>query len=249
MKFKLLATSTLLSTLLLFSACGTSSNNGLGGLGDIASVALGLPGSAVGTDEISRGLKEALSKSSQIVVSQVGKPGGYLNDSDIHIPLPNALVSARKIGNTVGMGGFFNDLESRLNRAAEVAAPKAQSIFLRAIQQMTFNDAKQILNGPDNAATQFFQRNTSDQLSAAMRPIVDQSLAQVGAVTTFNNLLNTYNRIPLAPKLEADLTTHVLNEGMQGLFFYIAKEEQAIRRNPLKRTSALLQRVFGAGGS
>lgn len=248
MKISLVARIALLSTCLSLAACGSSGKD-LGQLAGVAGAVLGQSGAGLGSGEIARGLKEALSKSSQIVVSQVGKPGGYLNDPAIHVPLPNALVSAKKIGQRVGMDGFFNDLEGRLNKAAELAAPKAQSIFLGAIQQMTFNDATQILNGPDDAATQFFQRSTSDQLRSAMRPLVDESLAQVGAVNSFNNLLKTYQRIPLAPKVEADLTTHVLNEGMKGLFYYIAKEEQAIRNNPLKRTSALLQKVFGAAGS
>ncbi len=230
------------------AGCGTSGKD-LGQIATAAGAVLGQPGSALGSDEIARGLREALSKSSDIVVNQVGRSGGYLNDPSIKVPLPTALVRARDIGKRVGMDNFFVDLESRINRAAEVAAPKARGIFLSAIRQMTINDAKTILNGPDDAATQFFERSTSGQLKNAMRPIVDDSLAQVGAVTTFNNLLTAYRRIPLAPEVDADLTEHVLEEGMEGLFFYIAKEEQAIRSNPLKRTSELLQRVFGGAGN
>ncbi len=233
---------------LILSGCGTSGKD-LGQIATAAGAVLGQPGSTLGSNEIARGLREALSKSSGIVVNQVGRSGGYLNDAAIKVPLPTALVKARDIGKRVGMDNFFVDLESRINRAAEVAAPKARGIFLSAIQQMTITDAKTILNGPDDAATRFFERSTSGQLKSAMRPIIDDSLAQVGAVTTFNNLLTAYRRIPLAPEVDADLTEHVLEEGMEGLFFYIAKEEQAIRRNPLKRTSELLQRVFGAAGT
>lgn len=231
---------------LLASSCSTG-GGGLGSLASTASAVLGQSGAALTTDEISLGLKEALSKGSEIVVDQVGQPGGYEKDTDIHVPLPNQLQRARKVAGAVGLDGFFVDLESRMNRAAEVAAPKARSIFLGAIQDMTLSDANGILRGPDDAATRFFERTTSPQLRSAMRPLIDQSLAQVGAVNSFNQMLTAYRKIPLAPKVDADLTTHVLNEGLEGMFFYLAKEEKAIRNNPLKRSSELLRRVFGSG--
>lgn len=224
------------------SSCATSNKD----LEAIAGVLLESEGSELTINEISRGLKEALQKSSQVVVAQVGKQNGYAGDSNIKIPLPRDLAKAKDYANRVGMGGFFDDLELKLNRAAERAAPRARSLFSNAIQQMTLDDAKGILNGPDNAATRYFEGKTSAQLRRAMRPIVDDSLSQVGAVNTFNELLTAYRQIPLAPPVEADLTSHVLDEGLEGLFFYIAKEEKAIRENPLKRTSQLLQRVFGS---
>lgn len=248
MKSKLNTRLAVILSVFTLAGCGTSGKD-LGQIATAAGAVLAQSGSALGGDEIARGLREALSKGSEIVVSQVGQSGGYLNDPAIKVPLPNALVKARSIGKRVGMDNFFVDLESRINRAAEVAAPKARSIFLSAIQQMTITDAKQILDGPDDAATRFFERTTSGRLKNAMRPIIDDSLAQVGAVTTFNNLLTAYRQIPLAPAVDADLTEHVLEEGMEGLFYYIAEEEQAIRRNPVKRTSELLRRVFGSTGS
>ena len=111
---------------------------------------------------------------------------------------------------------------------------------------MTLEDAKGILTGPDDSATQFFRGAMGSRLSAAMKPIVDDSLAQVGAVNMFNNLLTSYRRIPLAPPVEADLTQHVVDLGMDGIFHYIAVEEKAIRDNPVKRTSEILRRVFSS---
>ncbi len=156
------------------------------------------------------------------------------------------MQKARKLASKVGLEGSFDDLELKLNRAAEEATPKAKELFMSAIRDMSVDDAKGILQGPDNAATQYFRGKTGDSLQAQMRPIVDQALAQVGAVNSFNQLLAKYNKIPLAPKVEADLTGHVVEEGSDGIFYYLAEEEKAIRENPLKRTSEILQRVFGS---
>jgi len=201
-------------------------------------------GGPLSIDEISRGLKEALTKGSESVVSQLGKANGFNADPSIRIPLPASLQKARKVAAKVGLDGSFDDLETRLNRAAEEATPKARKLFVGAISSMTVEDAQGILQGPDNAATQFFRDKTGTKLQAQMRPIVDQALAKVGAVSSFNQLLKQYNAIPFAPKVDADLTGHVVEEGSDGIFYYLAQEEKAIRENPLKRTSDLLQRVF-----
>lgn len=197
-------------------------------------------------DEITRGLKEALVTGSGAVVNQLGQTDGFSGDPTIRIPLPSSLLKARDIASKVGLEGSFDDLELKLNRAAEEATPKARELFFGAIRSMSVEDAKGILQGPDNAATEYFRGKTGDSLRAQMRPIVDQALAQVGAVSSFNQLLDRYNKIPLAPKVDADLTGHVVEEGSNGIFYYLAEEEKAIRENPLKRTSEILQRVFGS---
>lgn len=197
-------------------------------------------------DEITRGLKEALVTGSGAVVNQLGQTDGFSGDPTIRIPLPSSLLKARDIASKVGLEGSFDDLELKLNRAAEEATPKARELFFGAIRSMSVEDAKGILQGPDNAATEYFRGKTGDSLRAQMRPIVDQALAQVGAVSSFNQLLDRYNKIPLAPKVDADLTGHVVDEGSNGIFYYLAEEEKAIRENPLKRTSEILQRVFGS---
>jgi hypothetical protein len=196
-------------------------------------------------NEISRGLKEALTIGSQEVVQQLGRTDGFNADPIAHIPLPTALDRARNVAAKVGLQKSFDSLEVRLNRAAELATPKAKSLFVGAIQQMSLSDARGILNGPDDAATQYFQNAMGPGLRDAMRPIVDDSLGQVGAVRAFNELLAQYRQIPFAPAVDADLTAHVVDLGMQGIFHYIAQEEKAIRDNPVKRTTELLRRVFG----
>ncbi|ASJ71416.1 DUF4197 domain-containing protein [Granulosicoccus antarcticus] len=197
-------------------------------------------------DEITRGLKEALTTGSNAVVAQLGKPNGFSDDPIIHIPLPSSLAKARDFASKVGLEGSFDDLELKLNQAAEQATPKAQALFVDAISEMSVDDAKGILSGPDDAATSYFRDKTGSQLQSQMRPIIDQALASVGAVGTFNDLLSKYNNIPLAPKLDADLTGYVTEEGSEGIFHYLAEEEKAIRENPLKRTSEILRRVFGS---
>ncbi len=197
-------------------------------------------------DEITRGLKEALTTGSNAVVARLGQPNGFSNDPVVHIPLPGSLAKARDFASKVGLEGSFDDLELKLNRAAEQATPKAKALFVGAIKEMSVDDAKGILQGPDNAATEYFRNKTGTQLESQMRPIIDQALANVGAVSSFNSLVSKYNSIPLAPKVDADLTGYVTEEGANGIFHYLAEEEKAIRENPLKRTSEILQRVFGS---
>lgn len=233
------------SALFLASCAGSSPK--LQDIAEAASAAVqGGEQGPLGSAEIVRGLKEALSNGSNVVVSQLGQANGFSADPSIRIPLPSSLQKAKELASKVGLEGSFDDLEQKLNEAAEQATPKARALFLGAISKMSVEDATGILRGPDDAATQYFRNATGASLQSQMRPIVDQALAQVGAVSSFNQLLDRYNAIPFAPKVEADLTGHVVEEGSDGIFYYLAKEEKAIRENPLKRTSELLQRVFAS---
>lgn len=231
--------------LALFSINACSSDGALKDLQD-SGLLDAVGGAALSTGEITTGLKQALAKGSDVVVSQLGVNGGFNADATVRIPLPTALAKARNFAANVGLDSSFNELETKLNRAAELATPKAKSLFLGAIRQMTVNDAKGILQGPDDAATQYFKGKTSANLAAAMRPIVEDSLSQVGAVNYFNQLMSSYKKIPLAPRVDADLTGHVVEKGMGGIFYYLAAEEKAIRDNPAKRTTELLRKVFAA---
>jgi hypothetical protein len=230
---------------LLLSACGGTGPT-LDDLNRAASTVLNNDGSGLSSNEITQGLKEALTQGSNLVVAQLGQADGFNNDPRVHIPLPKNLLKARDIASKVGLQGSFDDLEERLNRAAERATPQAKELFLGAISDMSIDDAKSILQGPDNAATQYFRNKTGVSLESAMRPLVDDALNQVGAVRSFNSMMAKYKTIPLAPEVSADLSGHVVDKGIDGIFLYLAEEEKAIRENPLKRTSQLLQRVFGS---
>jgi hypothetical protein len=144
------------------------------------------------------------------------------------------------------MGGALDDLELRLNRAAETATPKAKAIFRDAIAAMTWDDVRKIFDGPDDAATQYLKAKMSTPLKAEMRPVVDSSLAEVGAIRSYDSVMAQYKAVPFVPDVKADLTDHVLERGLDGLFLYLAAEEAAIRQDPAKRSTELLRKVFGA---
>ncbi len=191
------------------------------------------------------GLKDALRVGSKNVVGQLGKTDGFNADPKIHIPLPESLQTVKSTLSAVGMGSMMDNLELKLNRAAELATPKAKRIFGNAIREMTFDDAKKILNGPDDAATQYFKGKMSRPLSKEMRPIVNKALNQAGAVQAYDGVMGKYKAVPFVPDVKTNLTQHVVDLGMAGIFHYMAEEEAAIRKNPVKRTTAILKKVFG----
>lgn len=194
--------------------------------------------------EITGGLQEALKVGTERVVSRVGQTDGFNADPAIHIPLPGTLKTAQTALRRIGAGAIADDLELRLNRAAEAAAPQAKTIFWQAINAMTLDDARGILNGPQDAATQYFRRTMSDPLQEAMRPVVEENMAQVGVLNTYDRFTTQYQTIPFVPDLKADLTGHVLDGALDGLFHYLAQEEAAIRTNPAQRSTELLKKVF-----
>ena len=201
---------------------------------------------SLSTGEIGAGLKEALMVGSGNVVSQLGRLDGFNLDPAIHLPLPDQLAKVDSLLSRIGMESLLDDLELKLNRAAEVATPKAKKLFSQAISEMTFDDVMNIYNGPDDAATRYFQDKMTPPLAKEMQPVVEESLAEVGAVQAYDNVMGEYRNIPFVPDVKADLTTYVIEKGMDGIFHYMAIEEAAIRQNPVKRTTELLQRVFGA---
>ncbi len=197
------------------------------------------------SDEVAAGLKEALRVGTETVVANLGQPGGFNLDPEIHIPLPGQLEQVKGWLGKIGMDSTLTDLEDELNEAAEIATPKAKELFLQAIQAMTLDDVMAIYKGPDDAATQYFKSKMSAPLAAEMKPVVDESLADVGALTTYDSAMASYNELPFAPRVDVDLSDYVVEKGMDGIFYYLAKEEAAIRQDPVKRTTDLLQRVFG----
>ena len=169
---------------------------------------------------------------------------GYNADPKIHVPLPESLATVQSTLSRVGLSGMMDDLELKLNRAAEAAAPEAQDVFLSAIDKMSMDDVREIFNGPDDAATRYFERTMTPDLKARMKPIVDASLSEVGAVQSYDAAISRYKNVPFVPDVKSDLTGHVLERGLQGMFLYLAEEEKAIRENPAKRSTELLKKVF-----
>ncbi|HEY5598380.1 MAG TPA: DUF4197 domain-containing protein [Kiloniellales bacterium] len=215
----------------------------LGTLGESAPGGAG----ALTTDEIAAGLREALRVGTGRVVEQVGAVDGFNGDPQIHIPLPGPLKDVQSALKRVGLADMADDLELKLNRGAEAAAPAAKELFIQAISEITLEDARKIYEGPDDAATQYFKGKMSPALAKRMEPVVDDSLADVGAIKSYDAMMSQYKAIPFVPDVKSDLTAYVVEKAMDGIFLYVGREEAAIRQNPAARTTDLLKKVFGAG--
>ncbi len=198
----------------------------------------------LGQEDIIAGLKEALKVGTERVVSQVGQTDGYLADPAIHIPLPKSLQNVQSFLKKFGLNSLADDVENKLNRAAEAAAPKTKELFWNAIQKMTISDASQIYNGPQDAATRYFEKTNSVDLKNIIRPVVERSLQEVGAVSAYDQLMGQYKSLPFVPDVRNDLATHATDKALEGLLHYLAAEEAAIRKDPMKRTTEILQKVF-----
>lgn len=199
----------------------------------------------LGVSEITEGLKEALKVGTETVVGQIGAKGGYESDPKIHIPLPEKLQKVQNLMRQFGLSDMADEVETRLNKGAEAAAPKTKELIWKAISDMSLEDAKKIYDGPDDAATQYFRKVSTADLTETVRPIIDQSLKDVGAIAAYENLVGEFKKYPLVPDVKSDLTEHATGLALEGLFHYLAEEEAAIRNNPVKRTTEILQSVFG----
>jgi hypothetical protein len=204
-------------------------------------------GASLSQGEIGSGLKDALKVAAQRTVGRVGKTDGYNADPAIRIPLPGPVQKIEGPLKAVGASGMIDDLQLKMNRAAEEAAPKALNIFTDAASKMTITDARGILTGPKDAATQYFKRTTSASLTTSFRPVVDKSLSGVGAVGVFNSVKTRASAIPMAgAEVQSfNLTDFTVGKALDGLFHYLAIEEESIRANPAARTTDLLKKVFG----
>ncbi|EME69399.1 hypothetical protein H261_13524 [Paramagnetospirillum caucaseum] len=206
-------------------------------------------GASLSTSEIGSGLKEALRVAADKVTGRLGRADGFNADPAVHIPLPDKLASVKQALALAGKSQMVDDLELKLNRAAEAATPKARQIFWDAVQKMTLDDARGILNGPQDAATQYFKRTMSPDLRTAMRPVVDSTVAQSGAVQSYSGMAGAAKGLPLVGDAlksgPSMLTDHVLDYALSGIFNYLGQEEAAIRTNPASRSTDLLKKVFG----
>lgn len=207
----------------------------------------GVSNDALSLEDISKAFKQALTIGSEKVVARLGQADGFNADPTAHIPLPKNLKKVRKALKVVGLSSYADDLELKLNRAAEAATPVAKQLFIDSISTMSFDDVKKIYEGPEDSATRFFESRMSPSLSTKMQPIVDSSLAEVGAINSYDKVIKKYKDIPFVPDIKADLSAHVIKKSMTAIFHYIAQEEAAIRKDPARQTSDLLQQVFGGG--
>jgi hypothetical protein len=190
------------------------------------------------------GLKEALSIGAENAVRSVSKVDGYFGNELIRILLPESL---QKVADVIGKLGYqqqVDELVLTMNRAAETAAPKAVSLFTQAIREMTFDDARNILQGGDTTATDFFKGKTSQRLYDQFKPVVISSMNKAGVAKAYKDMVAPYQSMPFASKETLDLDHYVTNEALDGLFLMVAEEEKKIRTDPAARVTDLLKRVF-----
>ncbi|UCG26615.1 MAG: DUF4197 domain-containing protein [Bacteroidales bacterium] len=203
-------------------------------------------GSELTTDEIVQGLKEALRVGTNNAITTLSRENGFYGDPQLKIPFPEEAGVVEEKLRSVGMNKLVDDFIMNMNRGAEKAVTKAGPIFMDAIREIGFSDARNILNGPDNAATEYFRENTSQELADAFEPDVSQILDQVNVTKYWSDVMSTYNRIPFTQKVETDLAKYVTGKAVDGLFTMLAAEEKKIREDPVARVSDILKRVFGS---
>ncbi len=200
--------------------------------------------------EISDGLREALAVGADRAIRLLGRSGGYLDDPQVHIPLPGMLDTAAKGLRLIGQDELVDDFETTLNRAAEQAIPRTLDIVRDTVKGMTLKDARDILTGPDDSATRYLRDKAGDSLYQAIRPIVADATERAGATAAYKRFaakagagsrLNT-----LLSSQQLDLDDYVTRKALDGLFLKLADEERLIREDPLARSTELLKKVFGS---
>jgi hypothetical protein len=195
--------------------------------------------------KVGSGLKEALKIGTGNAVSSTGRLDGYFMNEAIKILMPEKLRTMEKGLRAVGYGPQVDEFVLSMNRAAERAAPGAKQIFWDAIGEMTFDDARKILAGSNTAATEYFKAKTTDKLTAAFKPVVDQATDEVGVTRQYKELVGTFQAIPFMKSENLDIDHYVVTKALDGLFFMVGEEEKKIRTNPAARVTDLLREVFG----
>lgn len=220
---------------------------GLGAGGSPAATETGKPAlSNLSQAEMAQGLKEALSKGVKNAIAQLGKNGGFLNDPSVRIPMPAELAQVEKLMRSLHQDKLADEFVATMNHAAEKAVPQAAGIFADAIKSMTLDDAKAILTGPDDAATQYFRKKSEAQLTERFRPIVAEATDKAGVTSAYKRMMAKSGMLAIMLGNSNDLDGYVTNKALDGLFAKLAIEEKAIRTNPVARTTDLLKKVFGA---
>jgi len=216
-------------------------------------MALGAPAGAVSLADLSNqdavnGLKAALVQGADTAVSQLGTANGFLGNAKVKIPLPDSLRQAERVMRMVGMGAQADELVTSMNRAAEMAVTEAKPLLVDAVKKMSVQDAKGILTGGDDAATQYFRRTTSTALTQKFLPIVKQMTARVNLAQLYNQYAGQAAAFGVIDAKDANIDDYVTRKALDGLFLVIAEQERAIRKDPVGSASTIVQKVFGAIG-
>lgn len=217
---------------------------GCGNLQDIINQLPNQTGGILTEAQIGNGLREALNNGIQNQVSKLTAKNGFYSNSLVKILLPEELQAVDKGLRKIGLGKVADEGIKAINRAAEDAVKTATPIFVKAVKEITFTDAKNILLGAENAATSYLQNKTTSELYSEFNPVIKNSFSKVGADKVWENLITKYNSIPFVKKVNPNLTNYVTNQALKGVFTMIAEEEKGIRQKVGMRNTALLRQVF-----
>lgn len=216
------------------------------GCAELQNVVKNLPnsGGALTQEQIGNGLRQALDNGIKNQVSKLTAKDGFYKNELVKILLPSELQKVDNALRKIGLGKLADEGIKALNRAAEDAVQTATPIFVDAVKEITFNDAKNILLGDNNAATMYLETRTKEQLYKSFSPVINKSFSKVGADKIWSNLITKYNSIPFTKSVDTDLTNYVTNEALEGVFTMIAVEEEGIRNKIGLRNTELLRKVF-----
>jgi hypothetical protein len=204
--------------------------------------------SGVTKTDATSALRTALTQGASKAVAQLGQADGFLLNPEVKIPLPPQLQSAERLLRRFGLGLMADQLVTTMNRAAEAAVPEAKTLLVNAVKSMTVADAKAILTGGEDSATQYFRSKTQSTLALKFKPIVTQATSRVGVTQHYNALAGRASQFGLLDPKSANIDDYVTAQTLDGLYKMIAQEELAIRNDPVGQTSKLLKKVFGALG-
>jgi hypothetical protein len=179
-------------------------------------------------------------------VARLGVEDGFFRNGSVKIALPPSLRSVEAVMRSIGMGPQANELVLRMNRAAEAAVPQARALLVDATRKMSVQDAKGILTGGDDAATQYFKRATSEPLAKQFQPIIKKAMEKVKIAEKYNEIAASGARLGLVKDEDANLEDYVTRRALDGLFVVIAEEEKKIRKDPAGAASSIIKKVFGA---
>ncbi len=191
-------------------------------------------------------LKQALTQGAETAVASLSKPDGFLGNDKVRIPLPDSLQKADGLLRTVGMGKYADELTTSMNRAAEAAVPEAKTLLIGAVKNMSVQDAKGILLGGNDSATQYFRKNTEAALTGKFKPIVGNAMQKVKLAEKYDQFAGKGAQLGLVDQKDAKLDDYITRKAMDGLFLMIAEQEKAIRANPMQAAGSLAQKVFSA---
>jgi hypothetical protein len=233
----------LLTILFLASGIAAMGQNDL--FSNIKKKVSGGGSSSLSSEDITAGLKQALTLGAQKSADRLSAVNGFLGNKAVEILMPEQAQRVEKTLRNMGMGKLVDDAIASMNHAAEDASKSAAPIFINAIKSMTVTDGLNILRGSDTSATSYLRKSATPELTKAYTPVIDSALQKTGATKYWKDVFDAYNKLPLVSKIDPDLSSYVTQKAISGIFYYVAQEEIQIRKDPAAQVTDLLKKVFG----